>query len=134
MCGGILYNTLKCNKNLTVSIIIVQTQTFVLVLILHVAGNIGGQLGLFIGCSFLTAIEFLECLFMSTIYHCKRSGRKRNQKRKEWTANPDDPSSNGDKTMPAYGFPAEANRNHHNNNGCYDVANEQQPRVRSFQT
>ena len=40
---------------------------------LLITGNIGGQLGLFIGCSFLTALEFLECILMSSLYHCKRS-------------------------------------------------------------
>ena len=97
------------------------------------SGNIGGQLGLFIGCSFLTAIEFLECLFMSTIYHCKRSGRKRNQKKKEWTANPDELA--GEKNN-AYTMD-EMNTNNHNNNGgtvnnmSADAVS--QPRVRMLQ-
>lgn len=47
------------------------------------AGNIGGQLGLFIGCSFLTAFEFLECILMSTLYHCKRGGKKDESKAKD---------------------------------------------------
>lgn len=40
------------------------------------SGSIGGHLGLFIGCSVLTAFEFLECILMSTLYHCKRQGSR----------------------------------------------------------
>ncbi|XP_067941758.1 uncharacterized protein [Watersipora subatra] len=49
-------------------------------------GNIGGQLGLFIGCSFLTAFEFLECIFISCAYHWKR-GVGRIKKKKGWSPN-----------------------------------------------
>lgn len=97
-------------------------------------GNIGGQLGLFIGCSFLTAIEFLECLCMSTIYHCKRSGRKRDQRKKEWTANPDaSPTYNGEKNY-AYHMDEMNTNNHNNNTGANDASadSETQPRVRTL--
>ncbi|KAF6040558.1 ASIC5 [Bugula neritina] len=40
-------------------------------------GSIGGHLGLFIGCSVLTAVEFLECIIMSTLGHCKTAKRRR---------------------------------------------------------
>lgn len=54
-------------------------------------GNIGGQLGLFIGCSFLTFIELLECIFMSAVYHYKRIKWRRQQRMKEYHPNPNAP-------------------------------------------
>lgn len=48
-----------------------------------ILGDVGGHLGLFVGAGVLTAFELLECIFMSTFYHCKRYRKDREDKMKE---------------------------------------------------